>query len=86
MIGFTQIHVLYMSAFKYWIPGSKIFTYPHINSDGVPKLSSHCRLKSIVQVGSTVTDRPKIAWQPHEDSGYALKEAIQQTSTLKYKQ
>ena len=43
-------------------------------------------IKSVVQVGSTVTDGPKIAWQPHEDSGYALKEAIQQTSTLKYKQ
>lgn len=43
-------------------------------------------ITSTVQVGSTVTAGPKIAWQPHEDSGYALKEAIQQTPTLKYKQ
>ena len=43
-------------------------------------------IKSVVQVGSTVIDGPKITWQPHKDSGYALKEAIQPTPTLKYKQ
>ena len=43
-------------------------------------------ITSIVQVDSTVTAGPKIAWQPHKDSGYALMEAIQQTPTMKYKQ